>query len=215
MSCRFPGGADTIEKFWELLDAGHDAVIEVPKNRWSVDDYYSADDNLAGKGYARKGGFLTVPIDEFDAKFFKISPREAEFMDPRQRLLLEVCWEAIEGAGIIPTTLNGSLTGVFIGMMNNDYADLLNDIRMITPQTGIGLSAAVLSGRISYNLGLRGPSVALDTACSSSLVAIHQACQSLRMGDSDLALAGGVNLMLSPSMYVTCAKAHMLSIEGY
>jgi len=214
LSCRFPGGANDPKQLWNLLEEGYDAISEVPSSRWNLDEYYAAEDGIPNKGYTRHGAFLTQDIETFDAHFFKISPREAEMMDPRQRLLLEVTWEALENAGLVNHQLEGSNTSVFIGMMNNDYAELVAETGCPTSQTGVGLGAAVLSGRLSYFFGLQGPSVVLDTACSSSLVSVHQACQSLRLGESDLALAGGVNLMLTPSMHISCSKANMLSRVG-
>ncbi|MET0647638.1 MAG: amino acid adenylation domain-containing protein [Pyrinomonadaceae bacterium] len=211
MGCRFPGGADSPEAYWRLLRDGADAVTEVPPARWDVDEFYDPDPERPGKMYTRHGGFLSN-VDRFDAPFFRISPREAAAMDPQQRLLLQVSWEALEDAQIPPDSLHGTATGVFVGVTTNDYAQL----QMLDGGqsrldgyffTGNPLNA--MAGRVSYFLGLHGPSLALDTACSSSLVSIHQACQSLRAGECDVALAGGVNLILSPatSIAVSCTRA--------
>ncbi|MFI4955158.1 MAG: beta-ketoacyl synthase N-terminal-like domain-containing protein, partial [Gammaproteobacteria bacterium] len=188
-ACRFPGGANSPEEFWQLLTQGFDSSIEVPKTRWDIDAYYDPNPDAAGKIITRKGSFINVPIDEFDAEFFNISPREAEYLDPQQRLLLETSWEALCDAGIDPHDLRDSNTGVFIGMSSNDYRSLLEkylDANSIEAYFGTGNAASTATGRISYTLGLRGPSLAIDTACSSALVALHEACASLRMGESDL-----------------------------
>lgn len=215
MACRLPGGVNTPDLFWQKLLAGYDGITDIPTNRWDVDAYYDPDPDAAGKMYTKKGGFLT-DIDGFDAAFFGISPREASQMDPQQRLVLEVAWEALEDAGIIPARLMNSPTGVFVGMMNYDYTRLNSShIQNIDLHTGTGFCGSVNAGRLSYTLGLQGPSMMIDTACSSSLVAAHQACQSLRLGESDLAIAGGVNLILSPHVYITECRANMLSADGY
>jgi acyl transferase domain-containing protein/acyl carrier protein len=200
IGCRFPGGADNPDLFWDLLSRGIDAVHEVPADRWDADAYYDPDPGTPGKTCIRSAGFLDH-VDLFDAEFFGISPREARSMDPQQRLLLEVAWEAFENAGQNRDELFGRRVGVFVGIGNVDYARLMHD--SVPPEsidlystTGNVFSAA--AGRLSYTLGLHGPSIALDTACSSSLVAIHLACQSLRADESVMALAGGVNLILSP-----------------
>jgi acyl transferase domain-containing protein len=216
MGCRFPGGADTVEKFWELLRSGQDAIGEVPGDRWDVGAYYDPDPEAAGKMYVRQGGFVER-VDEFDAQFFGISPREAQVMDPQHRLLLEVAWEALEHGGIAPDCLAGSQTGVFLGITAADYAHVcakVGDPSSIDAYVGTGNPFNFASGRLSYVLGLRGPSLAVDTACSSSLVAVHLACQSLRTGECELALAGGVNLMLLPETTVTLSKARMLAADG-
>jgi acyl transferase domain-containing protein/acyl carrier protein len=217
MGCRFPGGASNPDKFWRLLAEGRDAVIEVPKDRWDADAIFDEDPDAAGKTYAKWGGFLEERIDLFDAQFFDIPAHEAKFMDPQQRLLLEVTWEALENAGLPAADLVGTDTGVFVGVSNMDYARLQDDPRMIQEAglysgTGTGLSYA--SGRVSYLLGLQGPSVTLDTACSSSLVALHQACQSLRLGETSLAIAGGVNLLLSPQSTIALSHARALARDG-
>ena len=216
VGCRFPGGANNPESFWQILHHGIDTIKEVPASRWDVDAYYDPEPETSGKMYTRQGGFLGVNIDEFDAEFFGIAPREAVSMDPQQRLLLEVTWEALENAAIAPNKLVGSSTGVFVGMSANDYAqrtmfDVPSVIDVYTA-TGNALNAA--AGRLSYILGLQGPSMAIDTACSSSLVAVHLACQSLRNQDCQMAIAGGVNLMLSPQVTISMSKLRALAADG-
>ncbi len=213
MGCRFPK-ADGPAAFWSLLSGGIDAIEEVPGVRWSLDEFYDPDATTPGKMSTRWGGFLDR-VDEFDADFFGISPREAIRVDPQQRVLLEVSWEALENAGIPPVSLAESRTGVYVGVISNDYALLQsNDLTDMDVFSGTGLSHAIIANRLSYVLNLRGPSVALDTACSSSLVTVHLACRSLREGESDLALAGGVNLMLGPTTTIALSKAHMMSPDG-
>ena len=215
MSCRFPGGASNPQKFWELLKNGVDAITEVPDERWSLDSYYHPDPDTPGKMYTRYGGFIEQ-IDRFDPKFFHISPKEAIHLDPQQRLLLEVSWEAIEYAGQNPQDLNGSQTGVFIGICSNDYSQKIfaQDPETIDAYVASGNVHSTASGRLSYILGLLGPSLAIDTACSSSLVSIHLACSSLRKQECNLALAGGVNLLISPNGSIAFSKARMLSFDG-
>jgi acyl transferase domain-containing protein/long-subunit acyl-CoA synthetase (AMP-forming)/NADPH:quinone reductase-like Zn-dependent oxidoreductase/surfactin synthase thioesterase subunit len=215
MSCRFPG-ADSIAAFWELLKKGQCAISEVPKERFDVDQYFSKAP-APGKMYCRKGGFLKTAVDQFDAHFFGITPKEAEMMDPQQRLLLEVVFEALEDAWIAPDSLAKTKTGVFIGACSNNYGDLLSqraDLEDLSAYAATGNAASVLAGRISYFLGTEGPCVTMDTACSSSLVAFHSACQSLLHSESDMALVGGVNLILSPSSSILFCQAKMLSEDG-
>ncbi|WP_437512392.1 SDR family NAD(P)-dependent oxidoreductase [Sorangium sp. So ce1099] len=214
MACRFPGGAATPDAFWNLLRTGGDAIREVPRERWDIDQFY--DSNLAspGKTHARYGGFLDE-IDRFDAAAFGISPREADHMDPQQRLALELAWEALEDAAILPAALIGRAAGVFVGAMWTDYARLLDgDPSQIQQPTATGQDTSIVAARISYVLGLQGPSLTVNTACSSSLVALHLACQSLRSGESELALAGGVSLMLSPHSTIAMSKFGGLSADG-
>ncbi len=173
MACRFPGDADDPEAFWRLLRDGRDAVGEIPAGRWDVDAYFDPDRNKPGKMYVRRGAFLRC-VDEFDPQFFGISPREAVKMDPQQRLLLEVCWEALENAGLAPDRLAGSRTGVFVGMCKTDYRQILaraEDPHCYDTYYASGTAYSIASGRLSYILGLQGPSITVDTACSSSLVA--------------------------------------------
>ncbi|HZN17320.1 MAG TPA: beta-ketoacyl synthase N-terminal-like domain-containing protein, partial [Micromonosporaceae bacterium] len=193
LGCRFPGGADGPGAFWGLLERGGDAVGEVPRERWDVDAFYDPDPDAPGKMYTRSGSFV-YGIDQFDPGFFGISPREAVSLDPQQRLLLEVAWEALEHAGQVPARLAGSRTGVFVGLISNEYMQLqlkLDDPSAIDAYYGTGGIGSAVAGRLSYLLGLHGPSMAVDTACSSSLVAVHLAARSLRSGECDLALAGG------------------------
>ena len=215
IGCRFPGGADNPQAFWELLRAGRDAIREVPAERWKIDDWFDADPDAPARMSVRNGGFLDR-IDGFDAAFFGIAPREAITMDPQQRLALEVAWEALEHAGLAPEQLAGSATGVFLGICNSDHTQrvLARGDAAIDAYLASGNAHSVASGRIAYFLGLQGPALSIDTACSSSLVALHVACTSLRSGESRLALAGGVNLMCAPQVTVALTKAHMLAPDG-
>src|ERR1043165_6018383 len=215
MGLRFPGQCSDPESFWELLSQGGDAVSEVPKSRWDVDALYDPDPTAAGKMYTRWGAFLE-DVEEFDAPFFGISPREAVTMDPQQRLLLEVSWEALEHAGIPAHKLVDTRTGVFIGVCTNDYGGIVfrRGQQVIDAYIGTGNSHSATCGRLSYLLGLQGPSLSVDTACSSSLVTIHLACQSLRNNECRIALAGGVNLILLPEATITFCRAHMLAAAG-
>ncbi len=218
LACRFPAGANTPEAFWELLKNGRDAVSEIPEDRWNLAAFYDPMPNTPGKMYTRHGCFVQ-DLDFFDAHFFGISPREAMRMDPQQRLLVEVGWEALENAGLAVSELSGSQTGVFVGMMNNhEYAQLQiqqgEDSYIDDPYFGIGSAASIASGRLSYLFDFRGPTLAIDTACSSSLVAIHLACQSLRSGESTLALAAGVNAVMLPENMVNACKMGMLAADG-
>ncbi len=213
LGCRFPG-ANHPGEFWDLLCRGVDAISEVPADRWDVEAFYDPKPATPGKMNTRWGGFLKN-VDLFDADFFEISPREARQMDPQQRLLLEVAWEALEDAGIPPARLAGSRTGVFVGLSSFDYWHLqLRDWRAIDAYGGTGVAHSVAANRISYFLDLKGPSLAIDTACSSSLVAIHQACESLRHHETDLALVGGVNLILTPELTIALSQARMMAADG-
>jgi amino acid adenylation domain-containing protein/thioester reductase-like protein len=213
LSCRFPQ-AHSPQAFWDLLRNGVDAITEVPSDRWDVDEFH-ADEPARGKTLTRFGGFLDH-VDLFDPAFFGISPREAARMDPQQRLLLEVSWEALENAFIPPQSLAGTRTGVFVGISSYDYSRLqFDDPEMIDAYAGTGNAHSIAANRLSYVFDLRGPSMAVDTACSSSLVSAHLACQSLRSGESDLALAGGVNLILTPELTITFSQARMLAPDGH
>jgi acyl transferase domain-containing protein/SAM-dependent methyltransferase/acyl carrier protein len=216
MGCRFPGGANDPESLWKLLCEGKDAIREVPGDRWDIDEFFDADPDAPGKMSSRWGGFLDE-VDTFDADFFGISRREALSMDPQQRIFLEVCWEALENAGQSPEKLLSTSTGVFAGIASNDYAQLqmqFGDPVQIDAYLATGTCHSVASGRVSYTLGLKGPSISLDTACSSSLVAIHLACQSLRLGECWMALAGGVNVILAPELLINFSKSHMMAADG-
>ena len=213
IGCRFPGAQDA-RAFWNLLRNGVDAIREVPAQRFNLHDFYDPDPVALGKMVTRWGGFLE-DVDQFDAHFFGISPREAARMDPQQRLLLEVAWEALEDAGQVREQLAGTPTGVFIGISNNDYGRIqFNDLDRIDAYAGTGNALSIAANRISYVFDFRGPSIAIDTACSSSLVAVHQACNSLRSGESTLALAGGVNLILSPAITINFTKAGAMAPDG-
>src|SRR4029077_10402453 len=212
MGCRFPGAAG-LEEFWTLLRDGVDAISEIPRDRWDVDALYDPLPGTTGKMSTRWGGFLPG-VDRFDPHFFGISPREAAAMDPQQRLLLEVTWEALENAGQPPAKLAGSRTGVFIGIGGFDYSNLIinykDHLQTINAYLGTGNAHSIAANRISYLLDLRGPSIAIDTACSSSLVAIHMACECLRSAQADLAIAGAVNLILSPEVTIAFSHASMM-----
>ena len=213
IGCRLPGEANGPDSFWSLLAGGRDAVSEVPSGRWqSLASNHAAFDKSGSM--ATPGAFL-AQIDGFDAEFFGISPREATWLDPQHRLLLEVTWEALENSGYAPDRLHGSSTGVFVGLCTQDYyRRAFSDAERIGPYCATGTFAGAGAGRISYLLGLEGPSLAVDTACSSSLVAVHLACQSLRLKECALAIAGGVSLMVDPELGMSLSKAHMLSPDG-
>lgn len=215
IGCRFPGGVDGPDSFWKLLSEGVDAIQQVPPSRWDIEELYDGNPETYGKMTTRWGGFIDSP-EQFDPKFFGIAPTEAIGMDPQQRLLLEIAWEALEHAGIAPSGLSGTPTGVFLGICNADYSHMALDTprEKITPYLASGLSHAVAAGRISYVLGLQGPSLAVDTSCSASLVAVHLACQSLRLGECNAALAGGVNLILNPDITIALSQGRMMSPDG-
>jgi acyl transferase domain-containing protein/SAM-dependent methyltransferase len=214
MGLRLPGGAHDEISLWQLLADGLDTVSEIPSSRWNLDAYYDPDPDRRGKMHTRHGSFLN-DVDQFDAEFFGVSPREAVSMDPQHRLLMECSWEALENAVIAPLSLRGSSTGVFVGIGNNDYWRMVySDTQQIDAYSALGNSYSVAAGRLSYFLGVHGPSMAIDTACSASLVAVHLACQSLRAGECSLALAGGVNLILSPEANINFSKSRMLAPDG-
>ncbi len=216
MACRFPGGADSLAAFRELIDAGRDAIVDTPSERWPA-SYHDPDPTAPGRLYGNRGGFLLADIRRFDAPFFHLTPLEARSMDPQQRLLLEVTWEAFENAGLDITRFRGTRTGVFCGLCNSDYAAAhlrSGDLSRIDAYSVTGIAASAATGRLSYLFGFQGPNLALDTACSSSLVAVHLACQSLRLKESDLALAGGVNLILTPEGHIGFSKLKALAPDG-
>ncbi|AUX29756.1 polyketide synthase [Sorangium cellulosum] len=213
MACRLPGGVATPEDYWRLLAEGKDAIDGFP-SRWESFSVYDPDPDVVGKSYVREGGFLR-DIDVFDAGFFGISPHEAQGMDPQQRLVLETAWEALERAGVRPSALSESSTGVYLGSMGSDYGALLgNDLAALDGYRGTGSAASVLSGRVAYVLGLQGPAITVDTACSSSLVSLHLACTALRQGECDLALAGGVTVMSTPVLFVEFSRLKGMARDG-
>ncbi|NER48711.1 MAG: type I polyketide synthase [Symploca sp. SIO1A3] len=215
MNCRFPGGASNPEAFWKNLQEGVDSISEVPPDRWNLNDYYDPNPETPGKMYTRYGGFIDQ-LQEFDAPFFQISAKETIALDPQHRLLLEVTWEALEQGAQNPQQLAGTNTGVFIGICSHDYSQrLINQgLEEIDAYLGSGNAHSTAPGRLSYFLGLTGPSLAVDTACSSSLVSVHLACSSLRNRECNLALAGGVARLISPEYSITFSKARMLSANG-
>ncbi len=223
VGCRFPGNVNDPASFWQLLRKGVDAVTEIPSDRWDIEAFYDPDPKTPLKAYTKQGSFLQQ-IDQFDPLFFGISPREAASLDPQQRLLLEVTWEALENAGIAPNQLRNSLTGVYVGICTDDYVSnqIVNaTIRFVNEQStvvdaysGIGSTRSIAVGRISHFLGLQGPNIQLDTACSSSLIAVHLACCGLRLKESNLALVGGVNLILFPGNTVARCQIKALAPDG-
>ncbi|MGR4885003.1 SDR family NAD(P)-dependent oxidoreductase, partial [Streptomyces sp. LARHCF249] len=213
MACRLPGGVGTPEEFWELLSSGGDAIEGFP-SRWDGWDVYDPDPEAVGKSYARTGGFLR-DVEEFDAGFFGIPPREAQAMDPQQRVVLETSWEALERAGYPSEALEGSNTGVYLGAMGSDYDRFhKHDLSALDAYGSMGSAGSVLSGRVSYALGLQGPAVTVDTACSSSLVALHLAVNALRQRECDIALAGGVTVMSTPSLFVEFSRLRGMAADG-
>ncbi|MCA9179158.1 MAG: thioester reductase domain-containing protein [Planctomycetales bacterium] len=214
IGCRLPGGSIDPASYWDLLMSRRSGIVEVPPNRWNNDRYYHEDPSVPGKVISRWGGFVSS-IDQFDPKFWGVSPREAVRMDPQQRWLLEVAWEALEDAGVRPDDLAGTATGVFVGVSSNDYGSLqLHDTERIDVHTNSGGTLSIVSNRISYMLDLKGPSMSVDTACSSALTATVLACEHVWSGKCTAALAGGVNALISPHPSIGFSKASMLSPSG-
>jgi acyl transferase domain-containing protein len=216
VGCRVPGGANDPQAFWQLLRNGVDAVSEIPADRWDVDGLYDPDPDAPGKMYTREGGFLDH-LDLFDPHFFGIAPREVPTLDPQQRLLMEVAWEALEHAGQPIDSLFGSATGVFVGISSNDYLHMQTrggNLAQLETYVGTGNASSVAAGRLSYLLGLHGPAVSVDTACSSSLVALHLACQSLSSGECRMAISAGLNVILGPEANVLLSRGQMLATDG-
>ncbi len=217
IGCRFPGGINDTHSFWKLLTEGREAVGEVPADRWNVERFYDVEPGIVGKSIAKRGGFLDN-IDQFDPQFFGISPREAPYVDPQQRLLLETAWEAMEDAGLVLDFEKGTDLGVFVGISHNDYQIIQGtpwDSAGISPHSPTGSAHSIAANRISYCFNLRGPSIAMDTACSSALTAVHAACEHIRAGRGDVALAGGVTVMITPGGFIGFSQASMLSPDGH
>lgn len=216
IGCRFPGGVNNIESFWNLLVEGRDAVTDVPADRWNVERFYDAEPGIAGKSIAKRGGFLES-IDQFDPQFFGISPREAPYIDPQQRLLLETAWEALEDAGEVLDLDGGTDIGVFMGVSHNDYQNIQSgstERSGISSHSPTGNAHSIAANRISYCFNLKGPSMSMDTACSSALTAVHVACEQLRTGKCKMAMAGGVTIMITPDGFIGFSQAGMLSPDG-
>ena len=212
IGCRFPGGANSAGELWQMLMDGTDAISDVLPDRWSAGQFYNPQRGVVGKSATKWAGQVE-DIDRFDCDFFGISPREASLMDPQQRMLLEVCWEALEDAGQVPARWYGRRVGVFVGGFTLDYMlmQLGNmDLKGVESHTATGSMMTLLANRLSYVFGFTGPSVTTDTACSSSLIAVHQACTSLLSGESDMAVAGGVNALLTPCYTVAESRGGRL-----
>jgi acyl transferase domain-containing protein/NADPH:quinone reductase-like Zn-dependent oxidoreductase/SAM-dependent methyltransferase/acyl carrier protein len=216
IGCRFPGGVNDVQSFWKLLVEAREAVTDVPPDRWNIERFFDAEPGLPGKSIAKRAGFLEN-IDQFDPQFFGISPREAPYIDPQHRLLLETAWEAIEDAGVVLDFEHGTDIGVFVGISHNEYQGIQStafDHSGIGPHSPTGTAHSIAANRISYCLNLQGPSVAMDTACSSALTAVHMACDHIRAGRGDTALAGGVTVIITPGGFIGFSQASMLSPEG-
>ena len=214
MSCRLPGGIDSPQGMWDALLRGDDLVTEIPADRWDADDYYDPEKGAPGRSVSKWGSFID-DVKGFDPEFFGISEREATAIDPQHRMLMETSWEAVEHAGMTPVAIAGTSTGVFLGMSHDDYVTVTSEAGALDQAYAFsGTPFSMASGRISHSMGLQGPSLTLDTACSSSMVAVHQACRSLHNGDSDMALAGGVMLILHPSNFASASGLGMLSPTG-
>ncbi len=218
MSCRFPKGGNVPEEFWKLLIDGIDAVTDIPEERWKAEKYYSENDKEEGKMYCKKGAFLNVPIDQFDSKFFNISPKEAAELDPHHRMLIELTWEAFENAGLDINEYSGSRTGVFLGLSSDEYGMTSissGNVAIIDSYSLTGVCKSTACGRLSYIFGFEGPSLTVDTACSSSLTAVHLACSSIRNNEADVAVVGGASLMLTPTIGIAFSKLQATSHDGH
>ncbi|TKK75837.1 beta-ketoacyl synthase, partial [Herbidospora galbida] len=218
MACRYPGGGETVEGYWDMLSQGRSGVSEVPPSRWNIDDYYDPDPRTPAAMYTRHGAFLPE-ITTWDAEFFGLSPREAVRIDPHHRLLLELTWEGLEDAGASPARVAGSRTAVIIGLMDTlQYGRLQLERQgrdaLADPYLASGVSASVAAGRIAYQFNLSGPTLTVDTACSSSLIAVHLAAESLRRGDCDLAIAAGASLTIHPTNFIQACAGGMLCPDG-
>ncbi|XP_050416847.1 putative inactive phenolphthiocerol synthesis polyketide synthase type I Pks15 [Patella vulgata] len=214
VGCKLPG-ADDINQFWRVLQNGENHVLEVPSDRWNLEAFYDPDPNAPGKTYVRRAGFIKNH-DSWDNKVYGVNDFEASQMDPQQRFVLDCCFKAMENAGITRKSIDDSNTGVYIGVMNSDYKSLQSsNSENMNNYTLTGTSTSIVAARISFAFNLHGPAMSLDTACSSSLLAIHLAAQALREGDCDMALAGGVNSLMAPEIFVQLSKARMASPTGY
>lgn len=218
MSCRFPDGANDPQQYWNLLFQGMDAMVDIPKERWDWEKYYSENKDEAGKMYCKKGGFLNIPIDEFDAKFFNISPKEAVELDPHHRLLMELTWEAFENGGMDITQYAGTRTGVYLGIASDDYSLATvssGNLECIDSYSLTGVCDSTACGRLSYTFGFEGPCFSVDTACSSALTALHLACNSIKNDDADVAVVGGCSLIISPAISIAFSKLKATSPDGH
>lgn len=217
IGCRYAGGIDSPQSFWEFVSKKNDgAIVDIPADRWDYRRFYDPDKAAAGKMYTKRGAFLDCDPWQFDPEFFGISPREATSMDPQQRLIMEVAWEAADDAGVAGR-LSGQPVGVYVGAFNVDFSVTTmaaSALAHIDMNTSTAASFTMLSNRLAYALNLMGPALTIDTACSSSLVAFHLACQAITNGDCDMALAGGVNLMLQPETFVSMCKGGFLAADG-
>ena len=214
MACRLPGGIDSPELLWEALLRGDDLITEIPADRWDVDEHYDPQPGVPGRSVSRWGGFVD-DVGGFDAEFFGIGDREAAAIDPQHRLMMETAWEAVENAGIAPSSLSDSLTGVFAGLCHDDYTLVTSEAGAMDGPYGYTCTPySMASGRIAYALGLRGPAFTIDSSCSSGLLAVHLACRSLHEGESDYALAGGCQVILKPSVSASASAQGMLSPTG-
>ncbi len=216
IGCRFPGGVNDTESFWKLLEEGREAVADVPADRWNIERFFDSEPGLEGKSITRRGGFLEG-IDQFDPQFFGISPREAPYVDPQHRLMLETAWEAMEDGGLVLDLEKGTDLGVFVGISHNEYQGIQStpsDHSGIGPHSSTGCAHSIAANRISYCFNLKGPSIAMDTACSSALTAVHAACEYIHADRGDMALAGGVTVMITAGGFIGFSQASMLSPEG-